>query len=129
MATYLNFLAAAILTVITIFTSLIIPSYELITTLPDISAAPALLPDPPTSPYIQELSPDIAPLLPSSGGPTRSSTGSSMPTIPSTRTPNPDTVSSIGPDTALAPAAGPLQDSSAQGVGVQVSKFCRDFGN
>ncbi|KAL7144558.1 hypothetical protein ABFS83_07G020400 [Erythranthe nasuta] len=112
MATYLNFLAAAIFTVI------IIPTYEL--NLPDISAAPALLPDPPTSPYIQELSPDIAPLLPSSGGPTRSSTGSSMPTIPSTRTPNPDTVSSIGPDTALAPATGPLQDSSAQGVGVQV---------
>ncbi|KAL7105041.1 hypothetical protein ACP275_07G020700 [Erythranthe tilingii] len=112
MATYLNFLAAAIFTVI------IIPTYEL--NLPDISAAPALLPDPPTSPYTQELSPDIAPLLPSSGGPTRSSTGSSMPTIPSTRTPNPDTVSSIGPDIALAPATGPLQDSSAQGVGVQV---------
>ncbi|PIM97241.1 hypothetical protein CDL12_30289 [Handroanthus impetiginosus] len=87
---------------------------------PSISAAPALLPNAPFT----ELSPDIAPLLPTPGGSGQSPVGSSIPTIPSTRSPpNPDTTSSIiGPDTAVAPS-GSLQDSSAV-KGIKVGSFC-----
>ncbi|CAA0839920.1 Unknown protein [Striga hermonthica] len=72
------------------------------TTTAGISAAPALLPD---FPYT-ELSPEIAPLLPTQGGP-------AIPTIPSTRSPNPDTIAAVGPDTAAFPPTGPLEGSSA----------------
>ncbi|KAI3469452.1 hypothetical protein Pfo_026115 [Paulownia fortunei] len=106
---YFHFLAAAISV---IFLALSLPSDQLTLETPTISAAPALLPNPPLSPYT-ELSPDIAPLLPSPGATAHSPVGSSMPTIPSTRSPpNPDTTTSIGPDTAVAPT-GSLQDSSA----------------
>ncbi|GFP81894.1 hypothetical protein PHJA_000332700 [Phtheirospermum japonicum] len=73
-----------------------------------ISAAPALLPDPPNT---EILSPDITPLLPSPGGPARPS----MPTIPSSRSPpNPDSTTTVWPDSvsAFAPT-GPVQESSA----------------
>ncbi|XP_042037294.1 classical arabinogalactan protein 27-like [Salvia splendens] len=82
----------------------IFPSHQ---TTPTISAAPALLPLPPDTP----LSPDIAPLLPSPGG-SSGTPGSSMPTIPSTRSQNPDMLDPVGPDTALAPFAS-LPESSA----------------
>ncbi|XP_027166928.1 classical arabinogalactan protein 27-like [Coffea eugenioides] len=71
---------------------------------PTISAAPTILPDPPLSPNT-EISPDIAPLLPSPG-----STTTTIPSNPSP--PNPDGVSSVGPDPAFAPA-GSLPFSSA----------------
>ncbi|KAL0388706.1 UNVERIFIED_CONTAM: hypothetical protein Sradi_2752400 [Sesamum radiatum] len=109
MACCSHFLAAA--AIIVIFLALSLPSHQLSLETPDIAAAPALLPNPPLSPYTG-LSPDIAPLLPSPGGTARSPAESSMPTIPSTRSPNPDTMASIGPDTAVAPS-GSLQDSSA----------------
>ncbi|KAL8524894.1 hypothetical protein ACS0TY_014498 [Phlomoides rotata] len=73
---------------------------------PTISAAPALLPDP-------SLSPDVAPLLPSPSRAARSPSGLSMPTIPSTRTPNPDAMDSVSPDSAVAPSAYSIMDSSA----------------
>ncbi|CAI9118702.1 OLC1v1020302C1 [Oldenlandia corymbosa var. corymbosa] len=74
---------------------------------PTIAASPTVLPDPPLSP-VRELSPDIAPLLPHPGSNT-------IPTIPSSRTPNPDDVSSVGPDPAFAPSGGQglLQASSS----------------
>ncbi|XVF62673.1 hypothetical protein PTKIN_Ptkin09bG0027200 [Pterospermum kingtungense] len=68
------------------------------TTTTAISASPVSMSDPPLSPFT-ELSPDIAPLLPSPGGAVPA-TGSSMPTIPSTPSPpNPD-------DDLLAPGPG-----------------------
>ncbi|KAG8370058.1 hypothetical protein BUALT_Bualt14G0078100 [Buddleja alternifolia] len=116
----------SIITLILISSSTIlsIPSDNFI---PTISAAPALLPNPPLSPYT-ELSPDITPLLPSPGGTARSPDRSSLPTIPSSHSPpNPDTTSSIGPDTAVAPS-GALQDSSAvsllKGFEVEVFSSC-----
>ncbi|XP_015573306.3 classical arabinogalactan protein 25 [Ricinus communis] len=57
----------------------------------------------PLSPF-QELSPDIAPLLPSPGGVLPSPTVSSLPTIPSTPSPpNPDDLAAAGPDSAFSP--------------------------
>ncbi|KAL1543154.1 classical arabinogalactan protein 26-like [Salvia divinorum] len=88
----------------TLFLSLTLspaPSHQTSARTPTISAAPALLPLPPDAP----LSPDVAPLLPSPGG-------SSMPTIPSTRSQNPDMLDPVGPDTALAPF-GSLPESAA----------------
>ncbi|KAL3508037.1 hypothetical protein ACH5RR_033419 [Cinchona calisaya] len=74
-------------------------------TTPTISSAPTILPaDPPLSPYT-ELSPEIAPLLPAPGSTT-------IPTIPSNPSPNPDEVSSVDPDSAFAPS-GSLPASSA----------------
>lgn len=57
----------------------------------------------PSSPF-QELSPEIAPLLPSTGGKIPSATGS-IPTIPSNPSPpNPDEFEAPGPDSsALSP--------------------------
>ncbi|KAL0457323.1 UNVERIFIED_CONTAM: hypothetical protein Slati_1071500 [Sesamum latifolium] len=69
MACCSHFLAAA--AIIVIFLALSLPSHQLSLETPDIAAAPALLPNPPLSPYT-ELSPDIAPLLPSPGGTARS---------------------------------------------------------
>ncbi|CAK7332869.1 unnamed protein product [Dovyalis caffra] len=78
-----------------------------------IPTSPAFLThSPPPSPF-QELSPDIAPLLPSPGGVLPSPTESSIPTIPSTPSPpNPDEVVAPGPDSALSPL-GALPASSA----------------
>ncbi|XP_056161648.1 classical arabinogalactan protein 26-like [Syzygium oleosum] len=68
-----------------------------------IPSSPALSSDPLVPPF-QELSPDIAPLLPSPGGAAPASGGSSsMPTIPSTPSPpNPDE-DPLGLDSAVAP--------------------------
>ncbi|KAH6768573.1 hypothetical protein C2S51_013909 [Perilla frutescens var. frutescens] len=89
----LNFLAAAIITTTFI-----------------VSSTLALSPNMPTS---AALPPDIAPLLPSSGGGAGPPTGEFMPIIPSSRSPpNPDITGSTGLDTAFGPS-GPLQDSSA----------------
>ncbi|KAJ9181976.1 hypothetical protein P3X46_006017 [Hevea brasiliensis] len=69
-----------------------------------IPTSPASLQNsPPLSPF-QELSPDIAPLLPSPGGVLPSPTVSSLPTIPSTQSPpNPDELTAPGPDSAFSP--------------------------
>jgi len=79
---------------------------------PIYTSPPFLTNPPPLSPF-QELSPDIAPLLPSPGGVLPSPTVSSVPTIPSTRSPpNPDEVVAPGPDSAFSPL-GALPASSA----------------
>ncbi|KAL6581857.1 hypothetical protein OROMI_005871 [Orobanche minor] len=101
---YFHFLAAPIIIIIAL-PILTLPSHQQSLETSTISAAPALLP---VLPYT-ELSPDIAPLLPSPGGPALSA----MPTIPSSRSPNPDTIASVGPESAFAPTGGPLQESSA----------------
>ncbi|KAL7123879.1 hypothetical protein ABFS83_14G011900 [Erythranthe nasuta] len=89
MASSLVFLAAAITTIFAVVSPTLIAS----------SSLPQLL------------SPEIAPLLPSTrGDPADPPTGSFMPTIPSSRSPpNPDLT---GLDTAFAPF-GLLQESSA----------------
>ncbi|KAM7488215.1 hypothetical protein LguiB_025699 [Lonicera macranthoides] len=85
-----------------------------------ISAAPAILPTPPPSPY-KELSPDIIPLLPSPGGKVPSSTISSVPTIPSNPSPpNPDETVVFGPESAFSPF-GSLPVSAAMPVNVSRS--------
>ncbi|KAG6647754.1 hypothetical protein I3843_07G098200 [Carya illinoinensis] len=76
-----------------------------------ISAAPAILPSAPASPPV--LSPDISPLFPSPGGVARPSSESSLPTIPSSRSPpNPDFLDSPGHDAAF-PPSGSLPASSS----------------
>ncbi|XP_059318474.1 classical arabinogalactan protein 26-like [Lycium ferocissimum] len=68
-----------------------------------ISAAPALLPNPPisspsSSPPFPSLSPDISPLFPSPGGSELAPTDSSLPLIPSSPSPpNPDAMIAPGP--------------------------------
>ncbi|CAN4098224.1 unnamed protein product [Withania somnifera] len=64
-----------------------------------ISAAPALLPNPPvSSPPLSALSPDITPLFPSPGGSELAPSDSSLPTIPSSLSPpNPDAMVAPGP--------------------------------
>ncbi|MCD9558763.1 hypothetical protein HAX54_016348 [Datura stramonium] len=64
-----------------------------------ISAAPALLPNPPSSsPPLPALSPDISPLFPSPGGSELAPTDSSLPLIPSSPSPpNPDAMIAPGP--------------------------------
>ncbi|KAK4338758.1 hypothetical protein RND71_043245 [Anisodus tanguticus] len=64
-----------------------------------ISAAPALLPNPPlSSPPLSALSPDITPLFPSPGGSELAPSDSSLPTIPSSLSPpNPDAMVAAGP--------------------------------
>ncbi|RQO96199.1 hypothetical protein POPTR_010G031700v4 [Populus trichocarpa] len=78
-----------------------------------ISTSPPFLTNPPPPSPLQELSPDIAPLLPSPGGVLPSPTVSSVPTIPSTPSPpNPDEVVAPGPASAFSPL-GALPASSA----------------
>ncbi|OMO53744.1 hypothetical protein CCACVL1_28392 [Corchorus capsularis] len=81
--------------------------------IPTIPSSPEVsMSDPALSPY-QELSPDIAPLLPSPGGvvPT---TGSSMPTIPSSPSPpNPDDLMAEGPGGSAFPPFGSFPASSS----------------
>ncbi|KAK4357302.1 hypothetical protein RND71_022912 [Anisodus tanguticus] len=64
-----------------------------------ISAAPALLPNPPISaPPLPAFSPDISPLFPSPGGSELAPTDSSLPLIPSSPSPpNPDAMIAPGP--------------------------------
>ncbi|MCD7468031.1 hypothetical protein HAX54_005818 [Datura stramonium] len=64
-----------------------------------ISAAPALLPNPPlSSPPLYAFSPDITPLFPSPGGSELAPSDSSLPTIPSSLSPpNPDAMVAPGP--------------------------------
>ncbi|XP_027338195.1 classical arabinogalactan protein 26-like [Abrus precatorius] len=67
---------------------------------PTLSSSPATLTDPPPSPLspFQELSPDIAPLLPSPGGVLPTPAGSDIPLIPSNPSPpNPDDIIAPGP--------------------------------
>ncbi|KAI9114882.1 hypothetical protein K1719_013895 [Acacia pycnantha] len=74
----------------------------------------AALADPPLSSVssLQELSPDIAPLLPSNGGVSPIPTGSDTTTIPSSPSPpNPDDTFAPGPLSAFSPF-GLLQASS-----------------
>ncbi|KAM3231476.1 hypothetical protein P3S67_008688 [Capsicum chacoense] len=72
-----------------------------------ISAAPALLPNPPTSsPPLSALSPDITPLFPSPGGSELAPSDSSIPTIPSSLSPpNPDAMVAPGPLMPFQPSA------------------------
>ncbi|GKU85563.1 hypothetical protein SLEP1_g220 [Rubroshorea leprosula] len=78
--------------------------------IPIISASPSS--NPLQSPF-QELSPDIAPLLPTPGGAVPT-TGSSIPTIPSSPSPpNPDDFSILGPDSAFPPSASFPPSSTA----------------
>ncbi|KAK1351860.1 classical arabinogalactan protein 25 [Heracleum sosnowskyi] len=77
-----------------------------------IAAAPAVLPTTPLTPSTV-LPPDIAPLLPSGG--VVPSSGSSIPTIPSNPSQNPDEIAVFGPESAIAPTA-PLPESSAMSL-------------
>ncbi|KAK7303169.1 hypothetical protein RJT34_14071 [Clitoria ternatea] len=81
---------------------------------PTLSSSPATLTDPPPSSLspFQDLSPDIAPLLPSPGGVLPTPSGSDIPTIPSNPSPpNPDDIIAPGPLSALSPF-GSMQASS-----------------
>ncbi|KAF9677949.1 hypothetical protein SADUNF_Sadunf08G0161100 [Salix dunnii] len=79
-----------------------------------ISTSPAFLTNSPPIPPFQELSPDIAPLLPSPGDALPSPTISSIPTIPSSPSPpNPDEVVASGPDSAFSPLGALLASSAA----------------
>ncbi|KAJ8766365.1 hypothetical protein K2173_022424 [Erythroxylum novogranatense] len=85
-----------------------------------ISSLPVLVSRSPTTTFpFQELSPDIAPLLPSPGG-KLPSPASSMPTIPSNPSPpNPDNGEPVaaGPDSAFSPPE-PFPASSAPPPGL-----------
>nr|XP_023875193.1 classical arabinogalactan protein 26-like [Quercus suber] len=89
-----------------------------------ISTTPSFLTNsPPSLSPFQEISPDIAPLLPSPGGEVPTSTGSSIPTIPSSPSPpNPDELDLLGPNSALSPS-GSMPASSAE------SKFLVSYLN
>ncbi|KAE9599013.1 hypothetical protein Lalb_Chr15g0087071 [Lupinus albus] len=79
---------------------------QLIPELPTISSSPATLKDPSPSSLspLQELSPDIAPLFPSSpGGVFPTPSGSDIPTIPSNPSSNPDDMIAPGPLSAFSP--------------------------
>ncbi|KAG4384102.1 hypothetical protein AAZX31_13G196000 [Glycine max] len=95
-------------------------SQQPIPKVPTLSSSPATLTDPPPSPHLsslspfQELSPDIAPLLPSPGGvlPTPAA-GSDIPTIPSNPSPpNPDDIIAPGPLSAFSPFGSPLSSNA-----------------
>ncbi|KAL4604268.1 hypothetical protein ACB092_10G180600 [Castanea dentata] len=80
-----------------------------------ISAIPSFLTNSPLSlSSFQEISPDIAPLLPYPGGAVPAPTGSSIATITSSPSPpNPEELSAPGPDSAFLPS-GSLPASSAE---------------
>ncbi|GMY27640.1 classical arabinogalactan protein 26-like [Fagus crenata] len=88
-----------------------------------ISATPPFLTSPPLSrSTLQELSPDIAPLLPSPGGAVPTPTGSSIPTIPSSPSPpNPDDLGAPGPDSAFPPYESFPASSAASKILVSYS--------
>ncbi|KAM7495919.1 hypothetical protein LguiA_020333 [Lonicera macranthoides] len=85
-----------------------------------ISAAPALLPNPPLSSPSPTLSPDISPLFPSPAGDGLSPTESSLPIIPSSPSPpNPDDmVAASGPGMAFPPSES-MPTSSSVPLNVQ----------
>ncbi|KAH7863536.1 hypothetical protein Vadar_018796 [Vaccinium darrowii] len=85
-----------------------------------ISAAPALLPNPPVPLSSPTLSPDITPLFPSPSGAGPSTAKSPPPVIPSSRTPNPFQVVAPGPSTADSPSGFPPPLSSVA-LGLSVS--------
>ncbi|XP_020221810.1 classical arabinogalactan protein 26 [Cajanus cajan] len=95
--------------------SFLLSSYlQPIPKVPTLSSSPATLTDPPPSSLspFQELSPDIAPLLPSPGGVLPTPAGSDIPTIPSNPSPpNPDDMIAPGPLSAFSPF-GSMQASS-----------------
>ncbi|WOG83360.1 hypothetical protein DCAR_0102535 [Daucus carota subsp. sativus] len=107
----------AMLMVVTLTTMsfMISPSFSLTShqlKIDTVPAAPALLPNTvPVSPSTK-ISPDISPLLPSSGGVMPSTDSASIPIIPSTPSQNPDEVAAFSPDSAVSPS-GHLSDSSA----------------
>ncbi|KAL1832522.1 hypothetical protein ACET3Z_002173 [Daucus carota] len=104
----------AMLTVVTLTTMsfMISPSFSQQLKIDTVPAAPALLPNTvPVSPSTK-ISPDISPLLPSSGGVMPSTDSASIPIIPSTPSQNPDEVAAFSPDSAVSPS-GHLSDSSA----------------
>lgn len=110
-----SFMVILMVVTLTTMSFVVSPSYSLsshqlkIDTIP---AAPALLPNTvPVSPSTK-LSPDISPLLPSSGGLMPSTDSASIPTIPSNPSQNPDEVAAFSPDSALSPS-GHSRDSSA----------------
>ncbi|KDP40031.1 hypothetical protein JCGZ_02029 [Jatropha curcas] len=81
------------------------------------------------SPF-QELSPEIAPLLPSPGGVLPSPAISSLPTIPSTPSPpNPDALPAPGPGSALSPLASLPASSAAPHslVNLAIALFCKVY--
>ncbi|KAL2341175.1 hypothetical protein Fmac_009115 [Flemingia macrophylla] len=85
-----------------------------IPTVPTLTSSPATLTDTPPSSLspFQELSPDIAPLLPSPGGVLPTPTGSEIPTISSNPSPpNPDDINAPGPFSAFSPF-GSMQATS-----------------
>lgn len=109
-----SFMVILMVVTLTTMSFVVSPSYSLsshqlkIDTIP---AAPALLPNTvPVSPSTK-LSPDISPLLPSSGGLMPSTDSASIPTIPSNPSQNPDEVAAFSPDSALSPS-GHSRDSS-----------------
>ncbi|XP_019188459.1 PREDICTED: classical arabinogalactan protein 26 [Ipomoea nil] len=96
-----------------IFLILRLPHNTLSLNLPTstISAAPSLLPFPPSSspPLPPALSPDITPLFPSPGGSELAPSDSSLPTIPSSPSPpNPDEILAPGPLMAALSPSGSL---------------------
>lgn len=89
---------------------------EPIPKVPTHSSSPATLTDPPPSSLspIQELSPDISPLLPSPGGALPTPADSDIPTIPSNPSPpNPDDVIAPGPFNAFSPYGSVQATSNA----------------
>ncbi|XP_058758330.1 classical arabinogalactan protein 25-like [Vicia villosa] len=92
----------------------LLSSYSQSQPLPELPTLPTLSSDPSPSSLLpsQALSPDIVPLLPSSGGALPTPTGSDIPTIPSNPSPpNPDDIIAPGPFSAFAPY-GSIQAAS-----------------
>ncbi|KAJ1414265.1 classical arabinogalactan protein 26-like [Sesbania bispinosa] len=106
----------ALMIIISFMPSPLLSSYSSppIPKVPTLSSSPASLTEPPPSTLspFQELSPDIAPLLPSPGGALPTPAGSDIPTIPSNPSPpNPDDMIAPGPLSALSPF-GSMQATS-----------------
>lgn len=114
-----SFTVYAVLMIIMVFMpSPILSSYSQsdpipeLPTLPTTSSATKTDPSPSSISPFQNLSPEIAPLLPSPGGALPTPTGSDIPTIPSNPSPpNPDDVIAPGPFYAFAPY-GSIQATS-----------------
>ncbi|XP_015575655.2 classical arabinogalactan protein 26 [Ricinus communis] len=118
MASFSSFLAKFVI-FMAYFSSLALTSEVLHVQYSTISAAPALLPEPPFSstspPPTSSLSPDIEPVFPTTGAAVPSPAESSLPTIPSSPSPpNPDIIDpeAPGPVFGISPS-GSLPASSA----------------
>ncbi|KAF5736921.1 classical arabinogalactan protein 26-like [Tripterygium wilfordii] len=91
-----------------------------------ISASSATLNSPPVSPF-QELTPDIAPLLPTPGG-VVPPTASSIPTISSDPSPpNPDELGAPGPESAFSHSGSLLASPAAVRIIVGSMKLALFF--